>query len=48
MTNIIYSQRYKDPRHRVLVVSSINGAMNSVISFEKKKTSWQAVKLENN
>ena len=43
-----YGQRYKDPRHRVLVVSSINGAMNSVISFEKTKTSWQAVKLENN
>ena len=48
MTNIIYGQRYKDPRHRVLVVSSINGAMNSVISFEKTKTSWQDVKLENN
>ncbi|WP_315206338.1 DUF4348 domain-containing protein [Alloprevotella tannerae] len=48
ITNIVYRQRYKDPRHRVLVVSSINGAMNSVISFEKTKASWRAIKLENN
>lgn len=48
MTNVNYGQRYGDSSRRVLLVSSTDGAMTSLISFKRQKGSWKAVKLENN
>jgi len=48
ITNVNYGQKYADSNQRVLLVSSTDGAMTSLITFKKRKGTWLAVKLENN
>lgn len=48
ITNINYGQKYANSSRRVLLVSSTDGSMNSIITFKKTKKTWYAVKLDNN
>lgn len=48
LTNIDYGQDYTDEKTRYVVVSAVDGSMNSIMHFEKENDSWQLVALENN
>ena len=47
MANVNYGQTYAPTGQRVLLVSSVDGAMTSSITFRKRGKNWVAVKLEN-